>query len=219
MIEIPCTCGKVWYAEEFLAGRALACTSCGKVLLIPGDPPVTTSPPSKFPRRRDNSIRTLIGVVILACVAVVWLERYRFDHIDMANGESYPVRVNRLTGNAQVLYRGVWRPSSELPKLPPLIQDLGAQDLEKLKGNARLEADLPFLYLTVHNGSDFTLKEITVDVVIMESSGKEVLRRAYRTEQEHPSKQVKDYSLDLGFSLGPGQSWAWKIIAARGVKP
>jgi hypothetical protein len=159
-----------------------------------------------------------VAALSVACLYGLWLSHFRFDHIDLDNGESYPVRINRLTSNSEVLYRGAWIPSSLLPKLAPPIQDLNAQDLEKLKGEAKLEFEVSFLDLNLYNGSDFALKEITVEVVITESSAKEVMRRAYRIEKRHPAKQQMDYSQMLGFSLGPGQNWAWKIIAARGTK-
>ncbi len=166
----------------------------------------------------EDSGQVWLAVILVVCAAfLLWVQRYKFDHVSLESGESYPVRVNRITGNAQVLYRGVWRPSSDLPKLAPLIQDLAAQDLEKLKGQAKL-AEWSMLDLSLYNGSDFTLKEITVDVAVTESSGKEVLRRQYRIEQEHPPKQAKDYLEDLGFYLGPGQNWSWRLIAARGTK-
>lgn len=183
----------------------------------------------KFSKARDTSAITdlfessgevLVAVLLVVCaVFLLWIERFKFDHVTLDNGESYPVRVNRLTGNSQVLYRGVWRASSDLPKLPSLIQDFGPQDLEKLKGDGRIDPDAAYFDLPLYNGSDVTLKEITVEIIIRDSTGKDVLRRAYRIEQQHPPKQTRDYFQELGFHLGPSQSWAWKIVAAKGFTP
>jgi hypothetical protein len=177
----------------------------------------TYTSPVFFDFLEDRGQVILAFFLVASAVVLLWIERYKFDHVSLESGESYPVRVNRITGNTQVLYRGVWRPSSDLPKLPPLIQDLTAQDLQKLNGQAKL-AEWSMLDLSLYNGSDFTLKEITVEVVVTESTGKEVLRRQYRIEQEHPPKRAKAYFEDLEFYLGPGQNWGWKVVAARGIR-
>ena len=57
-------------------------------------------------------------------------ERFQYDHMDLPNGESYPVRINRLTGKSQVLYGGVWKPAAEVKSFPPLIENLSQDQLK-----------------------------------------------------------------------------------------
>ena len=166
----------------------------------------------------STSVIALVVVVAIACSVALWMGRYRFEQINLENGESYPVRINRVTGNSEVLYRGVWKPASELPKLPPLVQDLKPEELAKLRGQADLFTEGPVFKLTLYNGSGFTLKEITVEISVRDSHGEEVLRRTYRFQQRHSVQQTAEYSEILDFSVGPGQTWAWRIASAKGIK-
>ncbi len=174
--------------------------------------------PSAINNPFESSAHLLLAVLLVSCAVILWMERYKFDHINLENGESYPVRINRMTGDSQVLYRGAWRPAADVRNLPPLVQDLSPQDLQKLTGKCSLDSLIGAFDLTVYNGSDFTLKEITVEIVIRDSHQEDVLRRSYRIAQEHPPRQNGNYTQALDFAVGPQQTWAWKITAAKGIK-
>ena len=69
--------------------------------------------------------------------------------------------------------------------------------------------------LTLYNGSDFALREITIEITVRDSHQEEVLQRYYRIVQDHDYRQNGEYAQALDFSVGPQQSWSWKITAAR----
>jgi hypothetical protein len=171
--------------------------------------------------------RTIVVLTILsaACFVGLWMVRYRFDRAVLQNGESYPVRINRLTGNSQVLYRGVWKPASILPTLVKPLQDLSPDDLRRVTVEGMsLEADEqdpePMYAITVHNGSDFILKAITVQIVVKDFDGVEVLSKAYMfsgNTRIQPHQSGSDYT-SLGFAVGPKQSLTLTVVEAKGIR-
>lgn len=59
--------------------------------------------------------RVLIVLVVLGAFALfVWPTRWRYDHMTV-DGDTYPVRLDRLTGHADVLLPGDgWTPVEEV---------------------------------------------------------------------------------------------------------
>ena len=52
-------------------------------------------------------------VVVLVALLLLWACRYRFEHI-VVDGDTYLVRVHRVTGHADILVPGEgWVPSEE----------------------------------------------------------------------------------------------------------
>ena len=41
--------------------------------------------------------------------AFVWPTLYRYDHLDIGEGRSFPIRINRFNGHAEVLYLNGWK--------------------------------------------------------------------------------------------------------------
>ena len=56
-------------------------------------------------------LRVLLVTAILAAIAMfVWPTRWRYDHMTVGN-DTYPVRIHRVTGHADVLLPGDgWTP-------------------------------------------------------------------------------------------------------------
>jgi len=59
--------------------------------------------------------RALVALVLLGSFALfVWPTRWRYDHMTV-DGDTYPVRIDRLTGHADVLLPGDgWTPDEEV---------------------------------------------------------------------------------------------------------
>lgn len=56
-----------------------------------------------MPRDLLRVIRWLVLLLVLfAFAAVVWPTPYRYDHVSL-DGDVYPVRINRVTGDADML--------------------------------------------------------------------------------------------------------------------
>jgi hypothetical protein len=120
-------------------------------------------------------------------------------------------------------------------------QDLPESELVKLDGPALISGDT--LQVSVHNGTAWNIKEITVGLTILRgseaigsSSGSAKLVPATQTTtllaEKHPDQTVL-YHLKgsaapsvtavfhetLGTALRPNQEWHWAIVQAKGLPP
>jgi hypothetical protein len=64
----------------------------------------------------------LVTALLAAFAAFVWPTRWRYDHMTVGN-DTYPVRIHRVTGHADVLLPGDgWTPAEDA------FQDTDTQD-------------------------------------------------------------------------------------------
>lgn len=118
-------------------------------------------------------------------------------------------------------------------------QDLPAGELAKLDGPATITGDT--LQVSVHNGTSWNIKEITVGLTILRSSEANSARRgsarlmpAAETttllSEKHPDSTVlyhlkgsaapastTVFQESLGIAPGQDQDWHWAIVQAKGV--
>ena len=116
----------------------------------------------------------MLAILGLGVALGIWVGRYRYDHVVLQDGESYPVRISRINGRSEVLYRGQWKASSVLPSLVKPVQSLGADDLRKLEANSvdwNAKDSEGIFELNLHNGSAYTLKRIEVEIAVKGSCG------------------------------------------------
>src|SRR6266849_1833611 len=115
-------------------------------------------------------------------------------------------------------------------------QDLPEGELAKLDGPASISGDS--LQIAVHNGTSWSVKEITVGLTILRSSEVNRARLIPAAEttnllpEKHPDVTVL-YHLKgsappstttvfhetLGTALGRDQEWHWAIVQAKGLPP
>jgi len=132
--------------------------------------------------------------------------------------------------------------SGALVSDPFVPQDLPRNELVKLDGPATINGDA--LQITVHNGTAWNLREITVGLTIPRQSpssaaanfGSAKLLPAAADENETSGKR-SDFTVlyhikgslppfttsvvrqDLGGQLDPEQEWHWAIVQAQGIPP
>lgn len=160
-----------------------------------------------------------LGAVIVFAL-LVWPTLYHFDRMDLGPGQSFPVRINRITGSTEILYPSGWRAPSQEPNRTEPARDLTADELQKLDGRASLDR-FGKLEFDLYNGTDLYVKEVTVEVVVQDEHRKEVLRRLYRISPMFgPALPLRSRTVEtyLGFVLAPNQHWNWRLIAAKGTK-
>jgi hypothetical protein len=121
---------------------------------------------------------------------------------------------------------------------PYAPQDLPASELAKLDGPATISGDT--LQVSVHNGTTWNIKEITVGVTLLRGSEANAARGSARLipaaetttllSEKQPDSTVL-YHLkgsaapssttvfheNLGTKLGQDQEWHWAIVQAKGV--
>jgi hypothetical protein len=118
-------------------------------------------------------------------------------------------------------------------------QDLPAGELSKLDGPATISGGT--LQVSVHNGTTWNIREITVGVTILRSSEATTARRSsarlvqaaetttllsekqpdstvlYHLKGSAPPSSTTVFHETLGTSLGEDQEWHWAIVQAKGV--
>src|SRR6266852_3921081 len=118
-------------------------------------------------------------------------------------------------------------------------QELPAGELAKLNGPATISGDT--LQVSVHNGTTWNIKEITVGVTILRSSEANTARRGsarlipaaetttlllekkpdstvlYHLKGSAAPSSTTVFHETLGTTLGGDQEWHWAIVQAKGV--
>lgn len=161
----------------------------------------------------------LVATVTVGCLGgLVWSTRYRYDRITFQGGQSYPVRVDRITGRTQMLTAFGWKTLGTEPSADP---ELPASQLRLLTTDASISSD-GRLQCNIYNGSEWDISELTVLVSISDASGAKTMVREYRlspsTSWHSPAPPLLHtrFSAELGFTLDKGQTWSWSIARARG---
>lgn len=166
-----------------------------------------------------------IALVLLTLAVLVWPTRYKYDHLKIREAD-YPVRIDRFTGKAEILYPSGWSTSKTSER-----QQLPEEQMAKLKGDATLSSS-GLMELQIYNGTQWTVSEITV-LVTLEGSpssspiedfdhqitdNNRITSRPYRLVAEFGVEPLSSgrFRADLGFRLMPGQTWTFKIANAKG---
>jgi hypothetical protein len=136
--------------------------------------------------------------------------------------------------------------TSALLSDPVMLDELPREELSKLDGPAEIAGDS--LQLSIHNGSDWELREVVIGLTIVRTS--DTINSSYYSPphivpavagyahpiQDSPQKQpdttvllrVKGsaapsatalFRTQLNFALFPDQEWHWAIVRAKGVPP
>jgi hypothetical protein len=124
---------------------------------------------------------------------------------------------------------------------PYAPQDLPEGELAKLDGPATISGGS--LQVSVHNGTTWEIKEITVGVTILRSAEASTARRSsarlvpaaetttllsekqpdstvlYHLKGSAAASSTTVFHETLGTSLGRDQEWHWAIVQAKGVPP
>ena len=124
---------------------------------------------------------------------------------------------------------------------PFASQDLPQEEISKIDGPARIEGGE--LQISVHNGTGWEIKEITVGLTLVRTSedktvhfgGARLITAAEQTStpQEKPADVTLLYHLKgdasplanvqfrgaLSGSVDPDQEWHWAILQAKGIPP
>jgi|GEM_PF-1484149 hypothetical protein len=189
-------------------------------------------------RKYKLTLACIIGFVLF-CV-FVWPTAYRFDHIQVSVGRTFPVRINRFTGSTEILYPSGWtrvkEPQSEKAYSPflPTEDELSSDELAKLEIRGALEdwvereGSWGMIRFDVYNGlPNVTVKEITVEISVVNSKqNKLVERRQYRIRGYYPVSQEAPisplqtgaFATQLGFDVAHDDPWSFRVLSAKGVK-
>jgi len=136
--------------------------------------------------------------------------------------------------------------AASLITAPYVAEELPQGELEKLEGPAKIDGDR--LQVTLFNGTDWNLKEVTIGLTIVRKTEKAdlypnarllpaIAQDAPVQETVAPEEKQSDLTLllhlkgtaaplattiyreTLGATLASDQEWHWAIVSAKGVPP
>jgi hypothetical protein len=131
--------------------------------------------------------------------------------------------------------------TSSLLARPHVAVDLPEEELHKLEGPARISDD--GLEISVFNGTDWKVEELTIGLTIVQRSNETAHRYGigklvpvasettllaekhpdvttlHRLKGNAPPAATSIFKTALNAKLGPDQEWHWAIIQARGEPP
>ena len=170
-----------------------------------------------------------VGVTLIALL--LWPTLYRYDHIEVGAGRSYPVRQNRITGQTEILFPEGWKEPKDSTTGKPsnFKQEVSPDQLEKLEIHAMLKGVGPptgwdRLEGNIYNGlPDVEINEITVEINVVNSKNEAVVTsRPYRISLLYgvgaQPLQTAHFSTRLGFNVLPTQSWTFRLVGAKATK-
>ena len=97
-----------------------------------------------------------------------------------------------------------------------LIEDVPQSELSKIEGKGSIDKVFEGFKAKFYNGSDYTITDITIRIVVKGKNGKVKWDRLFRSSKEIPSLSVSEISfplLDVGWDIS---SFDWYIEEARG---
>lgn len=162
---------------------------------------------------------TVVVAGALAFAFFVWPTVYRYDTMSFSPSTRLPVRMNRLTGETEILYKTGWKEVTDGSPVPKGVA-LPADELRKLTGTAGIRGE--YFDGDIYNGSSYSVYEITLALTVTDSTGTIVLSRLYQLpytyEGDKPLKPLHSGSFfhSVGFTLATGQKLSWHIAEAKG---
>lgn len=165
---------------------------------------------------KRSTILATLGLAILVVLALfVWPTVYRYDHMKLDTYD-YPVRINRLTGKAEVLFPNGWHAPTQQSQPAAKPQQLPSEDIAKLEGQPEM-TNYGWLEFHVYNGSNWNISEITVLVEVFDANKAQKISRPYRMTGSVTPQGSSKFIAELGFTLTPGQTWTYSIVSAEGA--
>jgi hypothetical protein len=97
-----------------------------------------------------------------------------------------------------------------------LIEKLPQSELSKIEGRGSIDKVFEGFKAKIYNGSDYTITDITIRIVVKGKNGKVKWDRLFRVSKEIPSLSVSEISFPLLGVEWDIPSFDWYIEEARG---
>ena len=157
------------------------------------------------------------SIAILCATAVVigilfWPTLYRYDTMTL-QGNTLPVRTNRLTGSTEYFLMGQWiAQKSQEAKKKSTVLPLSEQ--AKVSGNAGLSGYGSFSG-RIYNGSNWTITDMIIRVLPKEKDGTVRWNRRFKTSEVIPPLSTQSIQFSVTGDDGVA-SVEWSIEEIRG---
>jgi hypothetical protein len=168
--------------------------------------------------------------VLILFGLLVWPTLYRYDHMDLGEGRSLPVRQNRVTGETEILYPNGWKITSHSEASHQTNRDLTPEEISKVTVTPELEgvggsSGWSSIKANTYNGlSELAVYEITIQVTVLDPNGQSIVdARPYRMMGEFGSVasplRSTWFNVPLGFIIHSKDKWSWRLVGAKGRQP
>lgn len=165
-----------------------------------------------------NSMKTknliIICITIILCGIIFWPTLYKYDKTTI-NGNSIPLKINRLTGNTEYYILGRWNKQENEKKRGNIIS-LPKDELSKL--NASASFSFGSFKGNIYNGSNWRIKEIIVQIITQEQDGSIIWNRSFKTNVDILPLSAEEFYIKVGDDKNFA-SFVWAIVEAKGYKP
>lgn len=155
----------------------------------------------------------IICTTIILIGILFWPTLYRYDKT-VLNGNTIPIKINRLTGNTDYYILGKWNKQEEERK-PMATSQLPIEEQSKLSGQAKIIYGS--LDGTIYNGTDWTIKELIVKVIAKEEDGSERWNRNFKIPVNISPLSTEKIYTTVGDNNNV-KSIEWYVVSTRGYK-
>jgi len=101
-----------------------------------------------------------VTLMLFAFAVAIWPTLYRYDHLN-----DLPVRINRITGMAEILYPSGWEAAGSAAESKPIaLHVLTNDEIAKLQGKAEVSSTGSQITFSIYNASEWRIREVVVNV-------------------------------------------------------
>jgi hypothetical protein len=164
-----------------------------------------------------------IALIALAIGGVLWFNRFSMSKMQMGDGISVPIRMNRFTGDSEMLLLGKWVPvNSSSSTAQSGNSALDSIDVSKIQGRGGFTQD-PYnghsysFTANLYNGTNHSLSEVVVQLIVSNTSTQDGFNREYSLRAVNGNPVLSLSSGDFAASVGicpQAGTWTWQVLRA-----
>ncbi len=142
----------------------------------------------------NNKTMLVVCVTVILCGILFWPTIYNYDHMVIGHN-TYPVRMNRITGYTEYYLVGKWVSEESQKPVPTREEVLPPEEQAKVTGNAGFNSDGNSFEGEIYNGSsNWTIASLIIRVAAYQSSIPEKVKQTKPTTNDPESKSTYNLS-------------------------
>jgi len=162
---------------------------------------------------KNTIVLITICLFLLICGILFWPTLYRYEKMTI-NGNSFPVKINRINGDTQYFVLGKWLNTKDNGEKIKSIT-IPEEEKDKITGNASLSYGS--FSGKIYNGSNWDVTEITFLVKAIEKNGNLRWARKFISSVYVQPFATSSFNISVTGEEDIG-SYEWFILEALGYK-
>jgi hypothetical protein len=155
----------------------------------------------------------LLITVAGAAALFVWPTKWRNDTLTI-DSDQFPVRVNRFTGQTEVLYPEGWEEIKSETLSTSIPQPVDSEELRKIEGQLSISSS-GYVAADLYNGTSKPLKSVQIRLVISDKDGDIEINRIYEANtSEGGELKSSKFTFLCGCTVKESQDFSWTIANA-----